>query len=69
LYRGKKLMETLLRRSEDPNYKNALSCTPLHYCCSHDFPRGVALLLSYDADVEAHDEEGEWYQHSSACHA
>jgi ankyrin repeat protein len=51
-------METLLRRGEDPNYKNALFCTPLHYCCSHDFPRGVSLLLSYDADVEAHDEEG-----------
>lgn len=51
-------METLLRRGEDPNYKNAISCTPLHYCCSHDFARGVALLLSYDANIEVHDENG-----------
>lgn len=46
----------LLADGADPNTFDDLNYTPLHYAVKHDHHDMVSLLLTYGADVNAHNE-------------
>ena len=46
----------LLADGADPSIFDDLNYTPLHYAVKHDHHDMVSLLLTYGADVNAHNE-------------
>ena len=52
------ILRLLLEKKSNPNWKNTVGNTALHFACEDDNMDSILLLMQYGADAEAKNDQG-----------
>ena len=63
-----KIVEYLLKKGSNPNYKDELGCTPMHLAAKEGYTECIKYLLNYNGDLYSVDFRGWNILHYAAFH-